>query len=1036
MSASSRTRAYLGAIIGGWTGLSSGEPQGPSDTRPTHRLFLGTSGTIESANTAEPSSVSDPTVIRRRWVGVDLEALDAQRRAPADVLIFDFFGEVSLRGVVRRVENKSPSHYRLFGTLIGEALSSFTIVVHDGRVTANVLSPAQGSFQIRRHPGGGHKVREIDESRFRPCRTDSTDVGARLAPQTAAAVGGCGDDGSFIDVLVVYTAAARSVVGGTDAMLDLIDLAEAESLQAYLNSNITTTQLRVVSTYEVNYAESGDSQTDRAHLMDPSDGVMDEVHPLRDSVAADVVSLWVNTLEVCGRAAFSIASGNYPIPELAFSVVAWDCATGNYTFAHEIGHNQGCRHDRLHDNSDDGAFLYSHGYFSPGNTFRTIMGVRDAGSTIPRIQYFSNPAVLYFGVPTGIAEGDSASADNATTILNTAFNVANFRSSTPPDCNDNGLSDADDIAGGTSLDLNADGVPDECSRRLYVRSGAVEPHDGSSWGSAFAELRDALVVAALDCGSITEVWVAQGTYAPADADVSAGAGYSFRLANGLALYGGFVGFEVAREQRDPAAHPTILTGDLNGDDGITVPAASGSDCCTGHAGLGCDTQACEDAICSNLPQCCSTGWTQACATRAASLCCNLCAPNMNLCENSYHVVQATGVDETAILDGFTITGGRSHQLPTPRNNGAGVYMSGARPTIARCTFLGNSALTGGAGMYVTEGSRPIVLNSKFLSNLADQDGGAVGVNFGSQAVFVNCYFAGNRASALGSVIRNGGVDVSTTTFINCTLYGNLQGFGAAVYSYPDSVMTLHNSILWQNRRPTVLDESTQLSGGIVSIDRSCVQGWTGTFGGMGNFGSDPLLTNPAGADAVVGTNDDDLHLQAGSPCIDAGDASRLPPDSADLDEDGDAGEPVPLDLAGALRRFDDVQVADTGPGPFPMVDIGAYERVIACIPCEDADVCTLDTCDLDGCYNTAILYGDVNADGFVNSDDLLCELDTFATVFNPASCLQSTPQARDISPCPGGAPNTMGDGFVNTDDALAVLDKFGGIILDPACDCP
>ena len=79
----------------------------------------------------------------------------------------------------------------------------------------------------------------------------------------------------------------------------------------------------------------------------------------------------------------------------------------------------------------------------------------------------SNPDVLVGGDPTGVPEGQADSADNAKTINNTAFTMANFRlACVEPlpvfDCNSNCIEDADDISIGSSLDCNANNIPDEC----------------------------------------------------------------------------------------------------------------------------------------------------------------------------------------------------------------------------------------------------------------------------------------------------------------------------------------------------------------------------------------------------------------------------------------------------------------------------------------------------------------------------------------------------------------------------------------------
>jgi hypothetical protein len=129
-------------------------------------------------------------------------------------------------------------------------------------------------------------------------------------------------------------------------------------------------------------------------------------------------------------------------------------------------------------------------------------------------------------------------------------------------------------------------------------------------------------------------------------------------------------------------------------------------------------------------------------------------------------------------------------------------------------------------------------------------------------------------------------------------------------------------VFWGNIGDEGTVESAQISLGghdseTLAIDYSCIQGWTGDFGGVGNTGADPLLVDADGADDTPGTEDDNLRLSAGSPCIDAGDNSSLWPE-------------VLSDLGGGFRRSDDPGAPDTGSGISPVVDIGAYERQRDC----------------------------------------------------------------------------------------------------------
>jgi hypothetical protein len=50
-----------------------------------------------------------------------------------------------------------------------------------------------------------------------------------------------------------------------------------------------------------------------------------------------------------------------------------------------------------------------------------------------------------------------------------------------------------------------------------------------------------------------------------------------------------------------------------------------------------------------------------------------------------------------------------------------------------------------------------------------------------------------------------------------------------------------------------------------------LQGWTGSYGGTGNSGVDPMFVDADGADDIAGTEDDDLRLMPGSPAINGGD---------------------------------------------------------------------------------------------------------------------------------------------------------------------
>jgi hypothetical protein len=236
------------------------------------------------------------------------------------------------------------------------------------------------------------------------------------SPETQA------DDGSIIDLLVVYTAEARVVEGGASAIESLIDLAESETNAAYSNSGVGHV-VRVVAKQEISFSESGFNFTD--FLNSAQDGSISGLHDLRNTHGADLVVVLVDGDDsLCGLA-FLMNPVSSSFASYGYSVTQTNCATGNYTFGHEIGHNMSARHDRAADSTDGAPFDYNHGYVDDTNNFKTIMGT---GSNT-RIQYFSNPNVSFDGAVTGIAEGDALAADNRLTFQNTASTVANFRES-------------------------------------------------------------------------------------------------------------------------------------------------------------------------------------------------------------------------------------------------------------------------------------------------------------------------------------------------------------------------------------------------------------------------------------------------------------------------------------------------------------------------------------------------------------------------------------------------------------------------------
>jgi len=254
--------------------------------------------------------------------------------------------------------------------------------------------------------------------------------------------------------------------------------------------------------------------------------------------------------------------------------------------------------------------------------------------------------------------------------------------------------------------------------------------------------------------------------------------------------------------------------------------------------------------------------------------------------------------------------------------------------VRDCTFTDNRldripAGSNDIGVAVGTSAEVLFESCRFVDNaiLEGYRGSAVLVGGGS-ARFVNCLFAGTKGIPSGitpavpthprALYHVAGM----LELVNCTFaYNGSASSGGGVYvkSYGSGytpVCNITNCVFWGNQDSTGFTESAQVAvvgpNATLTVNRSLIQGLTGALGGVGNIGGDPLFANPLGADGIAGTLDDDLRLLAGSPAIDAGRNAAVP-----------AG--VLTDLAGLPRFVDDPATSDTGEGPPPIVDMGAYE---------------------------------------------------------------------------------------------------------------
>lgn len=370
------------------------------------------------------SEPQNPVVLRKRSVAINMDRLPDAAAPLNNVVSMNLFTDANLDVVLDDIAPKSNSRYIWKGYVFGEEnSSSVSLSMNNGAMVGNVRS-ADGYYQIRTDSVGNAIIREVDETQYPDCASDEDHI---MASDPLDAPGGIvtRDSAGTFDVLVVYTQAARIAAGGTAAMESLIDLAISETNEIFSNSQINS-QVRLVHQREVNYTEDT-FDNDLDNLRDQNDGLLDEVHGLRDAYGADMVSLLVDGSGSCGIA-FLMGNLSSGFDNKAFSVVDWDCATGYYSFAHELGHNMGSHHATPESTQGSALLPYSHGWrwtSSSGTDYRSVM----AYSPGIRVNHFSNPNVQHEGQSTGNNINASNGASNAASINYAASTIANWRQS-------------------------------------------------------------------------------------------------------------------------------------------------------------------------------------------------------------------------------------------------------------------------------------------------------------------------------------------------------------------------------------------------------------------------------------------------------------------------------------------------------------------------------------------------------------------------------------------------------------------------------
>lgn len=298
---------------------------------------------------------------------------------------------------------------------------------------------------------------------------------------------------------------------------------------------------------------------------------------------------------------------------------------------------------------------------------------------------------------------------------------------------------------------------------IYVDTDA-KGGNGTSWPDAYNNLQDAINKAYSSGGG--EVWVAAGEYKPT---ATTKRNISFMMKEGVAIYGGFVGNEKKKSERNIQANPSILSGNIGKTnsrtdnsyhvvlgsinsiiDGFTISDGYADGEITNRFGGGLYCWGYESSTIVK-----NTIFTQNYAEDGGAVFCF--SDVLSYFEN------VEFKENTALL------------------GGAAAFRFGSSCELYQCTFSNNTAASRGGAMVINYGANVIINESTFSNNTTPGNGGAIWVDDqasqygGTSPIITKCTFIDNKAQHYGGAIHN--YNIATTEINDCSFSGNEAEYG-------------------------------------------------------------------------------------------------------------------------------------------------------------------------------------------------------------------------------------------------------------------